>query len=187
MMAFNINREMINQFNNKVRQTQREKAFEMMVVQQDLMDVTKRHMDSISNRLRVLSNEYKILDFETQVKEAYRGFFSSNATNRMQLDLLISNLEEHGGEYNLLGIQLEQFSVAYATAVTEYEKARIDVEKKLTYSNEIISPYPPDRKSWPVRWLIVLISVAASTFLSFLVIGVVEQLKKIQIHENSEK
>lgn len=187
MMSYEINREMINQYNLKVRQTQRDKAAELMVVQQDLMVVSKVHIDSIGNRLKELSQEYKILDFETQVKEAYRGFFSSNAANRTQLDQLISNLELHGGEYNLLAIQLEQFSAAYASAVTEYEKARIDVEKILTYSSEIISPYPPDRKAWPVRWLIVLVSVAASTLLCFVFIGFYEQLKKFRINEPSEK
>jgi hypothetical protein len=44
----------------------------------------------------------------------------------------------------------------------EYEMALRFYNADMTYTNIITSPYPADKKSFPIRWLIVVMVVLAS-------------------------
>jgi capsule polysaccharide export protein KpsE/RkpR len=182
MMAYEINRAIIDVYNKKVQETQRNKSREVLLIKEDLMNATKLRIDSIFNRLQILSEQYNLVELEVQIKEAYRGFFSSSSTNHPFISQLIKNFEEKGEEFKLLSIELENTVEAYAETVLEYEEAKIDVTKELTYSNEIISPYPPDKKAYPVRWLIVVVVVFSSFFVALFGIAAFEQIKKFKLN-----
>lgn len=178
MMSYEINKAIIEEYNKKVQNIQREKAREILTIKEDLMNATKNRIDSIFNRLQTLSKEYNLIELEVQIKEAYRGFFSATSTNKQYISNLIKNFEEKGEEFKLLSIELENTAEFYAKTVLEYEEAKINVYKDLTYSNEIVSPYPPDKKAYPVRWLIVTITVFASLLVTLIGITAFEQFKK---------
>jgi uncharacterized protein involved in exopolysaccharide biosynthesis len=44
------------------------------------------------------------------------------------------------------------------------------VSKELTYSNMVVYPEVPDRKSWPVRGVVVVITVAAALLLCYILL-----------------
>jgi hypothetical protein len=67
--------------------------------------------------------------------------------------------------------------LAYAKLQFEYENALKDVSKILTYSNMVTRPIPADKKSTPIRWLIVLVSVVSSLFVAFLVLLFMDSAK----------
>lgn len=182
VMAYEITRGLIDVFNEKIRSTQRSKAYEVMVMRQDIVNSFRKNLDILFTSLQTLSTEYNILEYESQVKEAYRAYFSSNPGNRVYLEKLISNLEEKGGEFKFLSIQLENTALAYSEAQTEYEVSRADYQKELTYTNEVTSPYPSDKKAYPTRWLIVLIVMAGSLTLLTMLLILLDQIKKIR-HE----
>ena len=58
------------------------------------------------------------------------------------------------------------------------KNANRDVYKKLTYSNVVTKPFPSDKKAYPVRWLIVVISVGVSLLFSFMVLLIFNTGKK---------
>lgn len=181
-IAFKINRAIIEEYNKKVREIQRDKSREVLIIKEKLMNTTKSRLDSIFIQLQELSINYNLVELEVQIKEAYRGFFSSTSANTQHINRLIKNFEEKGDEFKLLSIELDNMAEAYSETIIEFEKAKIDVTKKLTYSNEIISPYPPDKKAYPVRWLIVFVSVISSMLLALIIIILFEQLKKWKMH-----
>lgn len=182
MIAYEINRSIIDEYNNKVQTTQRAKSKEVLIIKENLMKATRVRIDSIFNQLQILSREYNLVELEVQIKEAYRGFFSTTATNKQYINTLIQNFEEKGEEFKLLSIELENTAESYAKTVLEYEKAKIDVTKELTYSNEIISPYPADKKAYPIRWLIVVISVFSSILVAFIGVVAFEQIRNTKIN-----
>jgi hypothetical protein len=53
-----------------------------------------------------------------------------------------------------------------------------DLNKELTYTNVVTKPFVADVKSYPIRWIIVLISTLASLFLGFIIISFSEGKKK---------
>ena len=50
-----------------------------------------------------------------------------------------------------------------------------DLNKELTYSNVVSQPVPANKKSYPVRWLIVLIATVSSLFFALVVIGYIDR------------
>lgn len=79
-----------------------------------------------------------------------------------------NNLAENGGAWlsvkEGLVLELEQFKLLKE----KFEQAQVDVNTKLTYKYVTNYPTPADRKSKPVRSLIVLASMMASFLLSAL-------------------
>ena len=61
----------------------------------------------------------------------------------------------------------------------QLEAAQRDVEKELTYCNVITNPVVADKKAYPIRWLIVLISAISTLLLTLIVISLVENFRGI--------
>ncbi len=53
----------------------------------------------------------------------------------------------------------------------------MDHDRKFTYTNVITEPFVADKKSYPVRWLIVVITALASFFVALIAIMVIENFK----------
>ena len=47
----------------------------------------------------------------------------------------------------------------YAKLIADFEELKIDKVKEVTYSNVLVTPEVPDKKAYPVRWLIVALSM----------------------------
>ena len=90
-------------------------------------------------------------------------------------------MQQYGSEYVTLN---EKINYARAT-INNYrqyvENATKDLTKVLTYSNVVTQPEVADKKSYPVRSLIMLMFTASVVFLSFVVIVIYEnsQEKKV--------
>src|SRR5207237_10327913 len=97
-------------------------------------------------------------------KEGPRGATMNEIKN------MIANLQDKGGEFFELNEHLGRVRSSYDDLKVGYENALKDVNKQLTYSNVVTHPIPADKKSYPIRWLIVLLSVAGALFFSFMVI-----------------
>jgi hypothetical protein len=86
-------------------------------------------------------------------------------------------LKQKGTEFYSVSENLWRIRGTYNDLKLVYENAERDVYKKLTYANVVTKPFPSDKKAYPVRWLIVLISVGASLILAFTVLLVINTRK----------
>jgi len=154
----------ISYFNQKTRELQRSKSGEVVVIYRDLFEAKKHELDSLDHQLRIFRTQSGLLDYQTQVKEYSRAL--QRPGSRAMLDTLASR----GGEFNALSEKMDNGLVAYGKIQLEYENALKDVTKELTYSNTVTRPIPADKKSYPIRWLIVLVSVVSAVFVSFIVL-----------------
>jgi uncharacterized protein involved in exopolysaccharide biosynthesis len=178
VLARDIVNEMILLFNQKVRQMMREKTSEVVVMLRKQLNERKAERDSLSAKIDKIRQEYNILDFGSQAREATRGYVLPNGKNT-NASKIIKSLQDKGGEYNLLNSQLENTNRNYLSTKTEYENSLKDLTKELTYTNIVNKPVPADRKCYPIRWLIVIISVVSSYILSMLIIIMIERTKTI--------
>ena len=91
---------------------------------------------------------------------------------------LLNNLRDKGGEYLLLDSLLWRAEKDYYFLKSSYEKALSAYQKEITYCHIVSKPYPADKKSTPIRWVIVLISVVGVFFMTVVVISIIESSKK---------
>ncbi|MDC1452319.1 hypothetical protein N8371_07940, partial [Vicingaceae bacterium] len=84
------------------------------------------------------------------------------------------NLQKHGRKFHDLHAQLNVINDEYMTRRGGLEHALKDLNKVQTYSNVVVKPEVSDKKSYPIRWLILVTAVFASmgfTFVMLLVLG----------------
>jgi len=169
--------EMINFFNKKVRFLQKEKLQENAGSLKIQLSLKSKQIDSLEKRLDTLRKKYNILDYEIQLKEVMRQRVKEEGSRKTFSTDFLNNLKVFGGEYLLLSEYISNATVSYNKILTEYEKTISELNKDVTYTNIISSPKIPDKKCYPVRWLIVLLSAGISFIFSLLVIGIIENYK----------
>ena len=186
IQACDMVKEFINRMNFKARQLQRGKTAEVVkLLNNELMD-KRQQIDTIESRMQFLRKEYNILDYDIQVKEYSKGYVKSisgghgNAKN--DISNTLDNLKQYGGEYRLLDSYLAGLITGYNEVKKDYDKSVSDLNKELTYANIVTNPVPADRKSYPVRWLIVTITTISSVVLSLMLFSLLGARRKKQGH-----
>ncbi len=159
----------------KARALQREKASELVVIAHNQFMQKKAEMDSMEALEQDLRTKYGMLDYGIQSKEVTRGYLKGLTDGRSRASMnevknMIGNLQTKGGEFYALEQDLGRTRAVYNDLKLNYENALKDVSKELTYSNVVTRPVPADKKSYPVRWLIVLLAVMGAELFSFIVI-----------------
>jgi capsular polysaccharide biosynthesis protein len=173
----------ISFLDSKVRSMHRIKYEEVAHIAQKDLNLVKHDLDSIQERLNVLRKDYKILDYKSQAEEITKGMVKvlaeqkKNTSGGKELELWMKNLSEKGGEYQLLDNQ-QHFLIAQMDSIEKvYNQSVSSAGKKITYGQRVQNPVPADKKSYPLRSLIVLVSTLAALFCAFLVILLLESKK----------
>ena len=91
---------------------------------------------------------------------------------------LYENLSEMGTEALWLESRLHYTIEAIDSLNTQYEVSLNEYEKDITYAHVVENPVTADKKSYPVRWLIVALSLISAVFLAFLVFLVLDYRKE---------
>jgi uncharacterized protein involved in exopolysaccharide biosynthesis len=173
----------IDFYNLKVQTLHREKYSEVVGVYKKMVEQKIREIDSVENKLALLRTKYNILDYESQSEEVTKGFLGTvdgdndRNVNKKEVEKLKGNLEKEGGQFVICSENLKYFLGNYNLYKKEYDEALKELNKNYTYSNIITYPSPADKKAYPVRWLIVVVSSLAAFFLAFLVVLIVENRK----------
>jgi capsular polysaccharide biosynthesis protein len=158
----------------------------------EMVDITSRDLkrldhqiDSIRGKMDILRKDYKILDYESQSKEVTRGMVKiiteqkQHTSAGKEIQEWMKNLSEKGGEYEILA-EMQRSCLSERDSIKKvYDQSFSNYNRKINYGQRIQSPVPADKKSYPVRWLIILISTFASLFLAMLVILVLENRRNV--------
>lgn len=164
--------EIIARLNVKIRSMHREKTLEVAALLSGHMSFVQHQMDSLNSNMQELRVKYHILDYKEQVQEATKGYMKALVSGKgvKDIDDLLRNLEEKGGDYYRMAVIYDGLLQDYNKVHNDYNNAMKEVSKDFTFSNVVSSPVPSDKKSYPVRWLIVLISVVSADALLFVLI-----------------
>ncbi|MBI3502210.1 MAG: hypothetical protein HY063_10470 [Bacteroidetes bacterium] len=180
-VASDMINEMINAFNAFTLKMNKEKSRELVKIFSDQMKNKQTQIDSINTALKELGVKFGIIDYKAQSrelsKEYYRTLATGNEKKINELTDALRNLEERGGKFYELQEHLSQSTAEYAKLLSQYNTVVNDSEKKLTYTNVVVKPFPSDKKAYPVRWLIVTVAAFAATLFALIVIMIMEGRK----------
>jgi capsular polysaccharide biosynthesis protein len=175
----------ISLLDQKVRSMHRIKYEEVAQIARKDLNLVKHNIDSVQVRLNVLRKDYNILDYKSQAEEITKGMVKvlaeqkKNTSGGKELEQWMKNLSEKGGEYQLLDNQ-QRFLVSQLDSIEKiYNQSLSSAGKKITYGQRVQNPVPADKKSYPLRSLIVLVSTLAALFCALLVILLLENKKTI--------
>lgn len=179
IMARDLINAMLDAYNKKIRAMHKEKFGEVVVNYNFIMGVKKGYMDSLKTKAEELGVKYGLLDYQAQTREVMRAYLSTGggSVRSAEAKAMKKNLEEKGGEMLLLSEMMRSESDAYSTMKMDADRAILDYNRDYTYVNVLSKPFVADKKSYPIRWLIVVSSTLAAFFMALLIIGIIERGK----------
>lgn len=175
----------INYYNLKVRGLHKEKFEEVVMNYNYVMEVKREYLDSLKNCVTKLGMNYGLMQFEAQTREVMRALLQNPGSAEAKRYKRI--LEQHGGDMLLLSEMIRAEADGFSTYKITADQALLDFNRKYTHANILTEPFPADKKSFPIRWLIVTFSTLAAIFLAILVIGIIENRKSKALYAAGHK
>jgi uncharacterized protein involved in exopolysaccharide biosynthesis len=179
----------IAKVHKKARSLQRSKTEEVLIITKNQLDLKKAEMDSMENEMKLLRTKYGIIEYEGQINSFSRVYYTEVAAGRAgsgggrPLDKVMQNFQLKGGEYISLKEHLWRVRGQYNDFKKQYEDLQKDMIKELTYSNVVTSPVAAEKKSYPVRSLIVLMFTGSMLLLSFIIILLYENSRRMEFNK----
>lgn len=182
-VARNMVNEMIRLYNQKVRALHKNKFYEVMINYKQLLDEKRFALDSIQKRIYKLATEYGLLDYKSQSEQVTKGFLRTvDGANASRINTagvleLKENIEKKGAELLVLTELARSESDGYSEFKLDYDNALLSYNREYTHCSVITKPYVADKKSYPVRWIIVLLSAFAAFVFALIVIAIIENTR----------
>jgi hypothetical protein len=105
---------------------------------------------------------------------AYLGIGGSSSKSNEVLRLK-KNMEEKGGEREVLSNLITGSANNYSILKLDFDRAVLNNNRNFTYVNVLNKSFPADKKSYPVRWIIVVMSAIGTLIIAIIVIGFIER------------
>jgi len=170
-------------YNKKVRNMHKAKDLEMVKIARKNLDKKYGELDTLMAELDIVRKEYGILDFKSQVEKVTEGYMNALAggrasgTDTRKIQDLYNNLAEKGSQTRILENRFDNLLTTIDSLTTVHDIYLSEFEKDITYAHVVEYPVPADKKSYPVRWLIVAFTTISAVFLALLVFLVLDYRK----------
>ncbi len=143
----------------------------------------KRHdMDSLKTILAYLGSEKGVFQYEYQSQEITKGYLGTigggkSNINKKESKRLFKNMGENSGQLIEVAEMLRDEANTYVETKKDLELAERFLYSNMTYSNIITHPFVADKKSYPIRWLVVAMITLAAFIFAFFIIIIIETKK----------
>ena len=173
-VACNIAKDILNFYDRKVHDLHTQKAGEVVAMYERQLRLKQHDIDSLKQKMTEIGTQYGITDFSGVSREVTRGYI--NGSNKAAE--LKDNLEIYGADIIDLTTKIQAEGNTYVSIKVTYEQELRFYHSNLTYSNIITEPFPADKKSYPVRWVVVALCGLGAFLFSILVVFIIENRKK---------
>lgn len=173
-MACDMVNEIMHQYNLKVKSLHKEKFKEVVIDFKAITAMKVHDIDSLKRLAGELGTKYGLMEYTSQTREVMRAFLGAGRNNREVLNLK-KNLEEKGGDMLMLSELMASEAEGYSTFKLDYDRAVLNYNRDYTYVNILNKPFVSDKKAYPVRWVIVVLSAFSAFFVAVLVISIIDR------------
>lgn len=166
-------------FNKKVRRMQKEKFSELANAFAGQLKRKRAAMDSLRNVLRELGKK-GVFEYGYQSQQIMKAYLqipntSHEKINTKEASALMENMGKYSGDLvQTVGI-LSAEAKSYVAVKISYEMEYRHVVSNVTYSSVITYPFVADKKTYPIRWLIVLVADVSALAFALLLIAFLER------------
>ena len=167
----------ISFYNQIVRTVQNAKYKEVINIDKKQISVFMKERDSLKTVLTKLREEYDLYSPKLQSEQITKQYLNSNSPKS---NSLYENLIKHSENITLTDSLLQSNLSRIVNNTSELNKAIKNYNKKISYANIVSAPIPADKKSYPIRWVIVMLSVLGSFLFAFIALVFYESIQKKQ-------
>jgi len=184
--ACNICDSIIHFYNLKVAEMHAVKYLEMAKLSEVRLTQKFVELDSLKTKFDIARTDYNIIDYKNQVKEVTKSYMKSMAAKNTELPVSnpikkqYENLKNFGAEAFINEKRYLEVKIAIDSLIESKTIALVEANKRITYSHVVEAPLPADKKSYPVRWIIVLFSAVSAVFFGLLAFLVIDYRREEQ-------
>ncbi len=173
-MAADIANDIVRLLDKVKNRIQRERAMQGLKIIEGEFFALKKELELLEDSLTIL--RYKgVHDYEAQssvLNEQLATAIIENAspTNIRKIEAKLDTLAKYGGTYVSIRDELVYLKEEVVKLKTAYDQAKVDVEQSLPATFKVNNAYPAEKKTYPIRWLVVALSMLGAFTLTLIAI-----------------
>ena len=147
---------------------------------------TKAEKDKIVDSLITLGSlGVNDVEYQSQVLNQQQAISIMNGNKAAQsaLQKKLDILGKYGGIYMALKNALEFKTEQLILLETKFKQAKVDAEENLPQKFVVSDAFKAERKSYPIRWLIISVSMVSALFMAIIIIMIVEKISAYNSHK----
>jgi hypothetical protein len=150
-----------------MNQMQKEVAIEAYRIVEQEYNTLVAEMNMLEDSLNTL-RKLGVFDYESQVEMLSQQLAvelgKGNAQGVKNIQEMLDVLAEYGGASYAINERLDNDRLQLSLVKSKYEEAKVDATEFIPHKFVVTSAFQAERKSYPIRWIIVVVTVL-STFL----------------------
>jgi hypothetical protein len=163
---------------------QKERAFKAMRIAEaeylEMKAYVKELEDSLNTLRSMGVNDYESMS--ERFNEAYaKAILEGKTAAAEKLAVQLRILSQYGGAYVSIRDMLEHEKEQLSHLRAKYQEAKVDAEQTLPHKFIVNSAFPAEKKSYPIRWLIVLVSTVSTFIIALLTIIAYENASRAKV------
>jgi capsular polysaccharide biosynthesis protein len=173
--------DIIALYDGKVRELQKSKFREVVTSCKIWVDLKQKQLDSLQREIDAVSLGKAGIEELSPEKMPLTQQKEFMGPEKDKLVRSAATRKGHSGSNGRLVMLLnlaQTEALAYSEFKLKYDQALLDYNREYTYTNVVSRPFPADKKSSPVTWLIVVLSTITALMAAIFVIAVIENRKQ---------
>jgi capsular polysaccharide biosynthesis protein len=158
-------------------------ALEALGIVKEEYDKTLRYMKMLEDSMQKIRSK-GILEYNLQVQALTRSLGKALAGNNTggasKIDERLKTFEEFGGPYFNLTNEVMLQKERQVFLKTKLDAAYLNATRNLPSNLQVQKAKVPDKKSKPVRWIIVFVAAISAFFGSVLILAIIERYKEFK-------
>ena len=148
-------------------------------------NIKKRKLVKLKNEMQILRDTMsKLSSMGVVTDDAYNALteafiLSKDAKTKNEFEQKMKMTEKYGSVLKSFQIEIEFLSERLATMETSYEQAESDANSFLSHKFIVEKASPSEKKAYPVRWLIVVMSTLSAIAFLLIIMLFSEKIKRI--------
>ena len=122
-----------------------------------------------------------VIDYESQAERLTEqlaiSILQGKSAATDALEKRLNTLSKYGGAYVSIRDQLEYEKKQLTAIHSKYEEAKVDAENVLQHKFVVNNAFPAEKKFYPIRWFIVLISTLSTIILTIFILAATNNIK----------
>jgi len=125
------------------------------------------------------------VEYQSQVlnQQMAIAIMNNNRSAMAALQKKLDILGKYGGIYLSLKNALEFKTEQLTLLQSKYKEAKVDAQENLPQKFIVSDAYKAEKKSYPVRWLIMLVTTISSLLLAVIIIIIMEKIVSYKSHK----
>lgn len=151
---------------------------EVYIIVDSLVEIGKLGVNDVEYQSQVLNQQMAI------------AIMNGNVNAQKALQKRLDILGKYGGIYMSLKNALEFKTEQLTLLQSRLKEAKVDAHENIPQKFIVSDAYKAEKKSYPIRWLVMLVSTISALFLTVIVIMIVEKIsaanaqKKFQLGQS---